>query len=118
MSYMPRTRTFASLLAGVWGYRSFSCLLEAARADAHREARLRRGHVLVSDEPAGFAGGAGGENAGPTPTGFLVAAFAAEANEAFPALGLQPHDVTLVHRGLLPAVQVVEYLRAFLSSLE
>jgi len=39
---------------------------------------LRSGHVLVSDEPPGFAGGAGGDNAGPTPTGFLVAAFAAD----------------------------------------
>ena len=39
---------------------------------------LRSGHVLVTDEPAGFAGGAGGDNAGPTPTGFLVAAFAAD----------------------------------------
>ena len=39
---------------------------------------LRSGHVLVADEPAGFAGGAGGENVGPTPTGFLVAAFAAD----------------------------------------
>jgi uncharacterized OsmC-like protein len=39
---------------------------------------LKSGHVLVADEPAGFAGGAGGENAGPTPTGFLAAAFAAD----------------------------------------
>ena len=39
---------------------------------------LRSGHVLVADEPAGFPGGAGGENVGPTPTGFLVAAFAAD----------------------------------------
>lgn len=39
---------------------------------------LRSGHVLVADEPAGFAGGAGGDNVGPTPTGFLVAAFAAD----------------------------------------
>jgi uncharacterized OsmC-like protein len=39
---------------------------------------LKSGHVLISDEPAGFPGGAGGENAGPTPTGFLVAAFAAD----------------------------------------
>ena len=39
---------------------------------------LRSGHVLVADEPPGFAGGAGGENTGPTPTGFLVAAFAAD----------------------------------------
>jgi len=39
---------------------------------------LKSGHVLVSDEPAGFPGGVGGENAGPTPTGFLVAAFAAD----------------------------------------
>lgn len=34
--------------------------------------------MLVADEPAGFAGGTGGENTGPTPTGFLVAAFAAD----------------------------------------
>ena len=39
---------------------------------------VKSGHVLVSDEPAAFAGGAGGENAGPTPTGLLVAAFAAD----------------------------------------
>lgn len=38
----------------------------------------RSGHVLVSDEPPGFAGGAGGENTGPTPTGLLAAAFAAD----------------------------------------
>ncbi len=38
----------------------------------------RSGHVLVSDEPAGFAGGASGENTGPTPTGLLAAAFAAD----------------------------------------
>jgi hypothetical protein len=39
---------------------------------------LRSGHVLVADEPPGFAGGTGGENSGPTPTGFLAAAFAAD----------------------------------------
>jgi hypothetical protein len=39
---------------------------------------LRSGHVLVADEPPGFAGGTGGENAGPTPTGYLCAAFAAD----------------------------------------
>ena len=39
---------------------------------------LKSGHVLVADEPPGFAGGTGGENSGPTPTGFLVAAFAAD----------------------------------------
>jgi len=39
---------------------------------------LKSGHVMVADEPPGFAGGAGGENTGPTPTGFLVAAFAAD----------------------------------------
>jgi len=39
---------------------------------------LRDGHVLIADEPPGFAGGFGGENAGPTPTGFLVSAFAAD----------------------------------------
>lgn len=33
-----------------------------------------------------------------------VEAFVAEANEAFPALGLTRADVTLVHRGLVPAV--------------
>jgi len=38
----------------------------------------RSGHVLLSDEPPGFAGGAGGENTGPTPTGLLAAAFAAD----------------------------------------
>lgn len=39
---------------------------------------LRSGHVVVADEPPGFPGGAGGQNAGPTPTGYLVAAFAAD----------------------------------------
>jgi hypothetical protein len=38
----------------------------------------RSGHVLVSDEPPGFVGGAGGTNTGPTPTGLLAAAFAAD----------------------------------------
>jgi uncharacterized OsmC-like protein len=40
---------------------------------------LKSGHVLVADEPPGFAGGTGGGNSGPTPTGFLVAAFAADS---------------------------------------
>jgi glycerol-3-phosphate dehydrogenase len=35
-----------------------------------------------------------------------VQAFVAEANEAFPALGLGPDEVTLVHRGVVPAVPV------------
>ena len=39
---------------------------------------LRSGHVLVADEPPGFAGGLGGENCGPTPTGFLAAALASD----------------------------------------
>ena len=39
---------------------------------------LKSGHTLISDEPAGFAGGAGGDNEGPTPSGLLVAAFAAD----------------------------------------
>jgi uncharacterized OsmC-like protein len=39
---------------------------------------LRSGHVMVADEPPGFSGGLGGENAGPTPTGYLAAAFAAD----------------------------------------
>lgn len=39
---------------------------------------LRDGHVMIADEPPGFVGGFGGENAGPTPTGFLAAAFAAD----------------------------------------
>jgi uncharacterized OsmC-like protein len=38
----------------------------------------RSGHVLLSDEPAGFPGGAGGANTGPTPTGLLASAFAAD----------------------------------------
>ena len=33
-----------------------------------------------------------------------VAAFVMDVNAAFPALNLKPSDVTLVHRGLLPAV--------------
>jgi uncharacterized OsmC-like protein len=39
---------------------------------------VKSGHRLVSDEPPGFAGGAGGDNEGPTPSGFLVSAFAAD----------------------------------------
>jgi uncharacterized OsmC-like protein len=39
---------------------------------------IKSGQVLISDEPAGFAGGAGGTNAGPTPSGLLAAAFAAD----------------------------------------
>jgi uncharacterized OsmC-like protein len=38
----------------------------------------RSGHTLFADEPPGFAGGAGGDNAGPTPSGLLAAAFAAD----------------------------------------
>jgi uncharacterized OsmC-like protein len=39
---------------------------------------VKSGHTLISDEAPGFAGGAGGSNAGPTPSGLLVAAFAAD----------------------------------------
>ena len=39
---------------------------------------VRDDHVLISDEPPGFVGGFGGENAGPTPTGYLAAAFVAD----------------------------------------
>jgi uncharacterized OsmC-like protein len=39
---------------------------------------IKSGHTLISDEAPGFAGGAGGTNAGPTPSGLLVAAFAAD----------------------------------------
>ncbi len=39
---------------------------------------VKSGHTLISDEAPGFAGGAGGTNAGPTPSGLLVAAFAAD----------------------------------------
>lgn len=39
---------------------------------------VKSGHTLISDEPAGFAGGAGGANEGPTPSGLLVSAFAAD----------------------------------------
>ena len=48
------------------------------RGGARSIVTLKSGHVLVADEPPGFAGGAGGENSGPTPSGFLVAAFAAD----------------------------------------
>ena len=34
--------------------------------------------LLLADEPPGFAGGDGGTNTGPTPTGLLAAAFAAD----------------------------------------
>ncbi len=74
------------------------CRMTAPRASAAREIPERRenwaeavsqggakcvittrsGHVLVSDEPPGFAGGTGGENVGPTPTGLLATAFAAD----------------------------------------
>jgi glycerol-3-phosphate dehydrogenase len=36
-------------------------------------------------------------------TGAEVGSFLTEANEAFPALHLEPNDVTLVHRGVVPA---------------
>ena len=39
---------------------------------------VRSGHVLVADESPAFSGGFGGENCGPTPTGFLCAALAAD----------------------------------------
>ncbi len=39
---------------------------------------VKSGHSLISDEAPGFQGGAGGTNAGPTPSGLLVAAFAAD----------------------------------------
>ena len=39
---------------------------------------IKSGHTLISDEAPGFAGGAGGTNAGPTPSGLLVASFAAD----------------------------------------
>ena len=38
----------------------------------------KSGHTLVADEAPGFVGGAGGDNAGPTPSGLLAAAFAAD----------------------------------------
>ena len=38
----------------------------------------KSGHTIISDEPEGFAGGAGGKNEGPTPSGLLVSAFAAD----------------------------------------
>lgn len=53
-----------------------------AEAEFHGGAKctltIKSGHQLIADEPAGFAGGAGGNNEGPTPSGFLVAAFAAD----------------------------------------
>lgn len=53
-------------------------------AEAHFEGRAKcrvetkSGHTIISDEPEGFAGGAGGRNEGPTPSGLLVSAFAAD----------------------------------------
>jgi uncharacterized OsmC-like protein len=38
----------------------------------------KSGHTLIADEAPGFVGGAGGDNAGPTPSGLLAAAFAAD----------------------------------------
>ena len=53
-----------------------------AQADFEGRARcvisVNGGHALIADEPADLAGGLGGENAGPTPLGYLVAAFAAD----------------------------------------
>ncbi len=44
------------------------------------------------------------ESLDPSVSAAEVSAFIDEANTAFPALRLSPADVTLVHRGLLPAV--------------
>ena len=53
-----------------------------AMADFEGRARcvitVKGGHTLITDEPADLAGGLGGDNAGPTPLGYLVAAFAAD----------------------------------------
>ncbi len=46
------------------------------------------------------------------PTEQEVASFITELNEAFPALDLQRSDVSLVHRGVVPAVNDVERCRA------
>ena len=83
---------------------------------------LRSGHVLVTDEPAGFAGGAGGENAGPTPTGFLVAAFAADIptmlNRIARELEVEIHSVrarvqiawnSRAIAGIAPGVELIPY---------
>ena len=48
------------------------------RGGAKSVVTLKSGHVLLADEPPGFAGGTGGDNAGPTPSGLLAAAFAAD----------------------------------------
>ena len=48
------------------------------RGGAKCAIKVKSGHELVADEPPGFAGGAGGSNEGPTPSGFLVSAFAAD----------------------------------------
>lgn len=53
-----------------------------AEADFEGRARcaitVKGGHTLIADEPADLPGGLGGDNAGPTPLGYLVAAFAAD----------------------------------------
>ena len=48
------------------------------RGGARCAIKVKSGHELIADEPPGFAGGAGGANEGPTPSGFLVSAFAAD----------------------------------------
>jgi glycerol-3-phosphate dehydrogenase len=50
----------------------------------------------------------GRETCGPDDTGVTweeLEAFVGEVNQAFPALRLQPGDVTLVHRGIVPAAR-------------
>lgn len=48
------------------------------RGGAKCAIKVKSGHELMADEPPGFAGGAGGTNEGPTPSGLLVSAFAAD----------------------------------------
>ena len=58
-----------------------------------------RGHAIVGTSHDPFYGPAGTLTVGRAD----VAKFLDEVHEAFPGAGLQPADVSLVHRGLLPA---------------
>jgi glycerol-3-phosphate dehydrogenase len=59
-----------------------------------------RGHTIVGTSHDPFVGAA--DSLAVTST--HLAAFLSEVHEAFPGAGLEPADIGLIHRGLLPAV--------------
>jgi glycerol-3-phosphate dehydrogenase len=73
----------------------------AARSSSGRMLTLVpwRGHALVGTGQSGVVA----PDCPLSVTAIEVATFIAEANSAFPALQLQPGQVSLVHRGLVPA---------------